>query len=156
MSGLTKINLAVQSGWRSSVQIICQVLSKIAFVVEDTFSFGDYTPEFNYFGMTTSAFTLFRARYLKIWKMLWVSIDFQTTLAAPLANFITITLPPGCTTAGASNVVQSFYAFQANASEALNAYSVGTQGYIAFTRPGGINYAAAATRIVTNGFLEVL
>lgn len=148
-------NFATASSWKLSVGLITSQLRKVKFVVEDTFAFGDFDPRTSFSGMATSGYLVRKARYLKIWKFFWFSVDIGVTLAAPLSNAINIVIP--YTGAGNSSDLQSGGARIDNASTAeAGTWSVAGRGdTLSFYRSGLANYTATATRIIANGFIEV-
>ncbi len=148
-------NFATTSSWKTSVNLISSQLRKIKFVVESTFQWGDFDPQTTFSGMAASAYLIRRARYLKIWKFLWFSVDIAVTLGGPASNAINVNLP--YTAYGASGEIQAGGARIDNAAtaEAATWACSGGQSTLAFYRDGLANYALAATRIFANGFIEV-
>lgn len=144
------------SSWQSTLKVFFQQLNKIKFVIEDTFSFGDFDPQVDWGGMTTTLVTMRRARYLKIWKLLWVSIHVDGTVAAPLTNVIKIAVP--ATGAGDTSSVQGYIWRLANAGtvEAASLSFNAGSNLLQLFRLSGANYTAGTVSIRFNGFFEVL
>lgn len=154
MSGFYSPKLIIANGWQTTLHAAFQTLRRIKFVVDNTFSFGDFDPQFNFNGMGTAALIVYRARFLKILNLLWVSIDFTVTLSAPLAANIGIIIPA---TAAGSSVVgasQAFYSYIGGVPG--NSVIAGGTNILNIQNSGLGNFAATATRILANGFIEVL
>lgn len=163
MSGTPlKVNLPVGSGWKSTLTLAFAKLNKISFIVEDTFSFGDFDPSTNFNSMVVTNYALRRARYLKIYKFLFFSVDIAATLATPFANSVAFTIPG--TAAGASpsllgsSDTQGAACFADNAGTgeaALWQIVAGTSSVRVF-RSGIAAYTAGSFRVKINGFVEVI
>lgn len=158
MSGVVKFNFAVLRSWQQTCTVAFNTLRRIAFIVEDSFQFGDFDPQTNYNGMTLTLYQVKRARFLKIWKFLWLSIDIVGTVAVPLASGITITIPDGCTVAGLATDYQAFGADVVNngTSEAGFARAIGLTNAVTFYRTASGNFGAGVSEITANGFLEIV
>jgi len=155
VNGFEQPNLPVGSGWKSTLTLAFQTLRRIKFVVENTFSFGDFDPQVSWNGMAVSAINIRKARYLKIYKLLFFWVDIQGTVAAPLAAAVIITLP--ATAAGLSGDYQS-----GGASGQDNGGAVGqvwqvqaTTNLLYIYRYNFVNYTAGVFRGIANGFLEI-
>jgi len=158
-------NLIIAKSWQQTLKSAFTQLRKWKFLVEDSFSFGDFTPHpitaatplnFYFSSMTVTNYVLYRARYLKIFGLLLFSVDFSATLAAPLGNTIKIVLP--ATLAGASNYAQCGFANINNttATEPGTWAGAGGNSTIDVYKIAVANYSAAATNIRVNGFVEVI
>lgn len=157
MSGeLFSPNVSLLSSWRQSITVLLQTLRRVKFVVENTFSFGDFDPQPNWFGMAATNVLIYRARYLRIYKFLWISVDISATLAAPFTNGIGITIP--WTLAGDIASNQAFGARVSNNSVNDSGVVIGngTFSAVLFIRPVAANFTAGVTRITANGFFEVM
>lgn len=157
MSLLT-LNFTLDAAWRATLNKVFQQLRRVKFVVENSFSFGDFDPEINWNGMAATAVDVRRARYLKIFKMFWFSVDIRATLAAPFAAGVFITLPSVIiSNANEKSGVQGGGAYMFNAGTA----EVGTWSGNAGTnilnayRPGTAVHTAGAFIFIANGFLEI-
>lgn len=139
----------------SRISALLQALRRVPFVIADTFSMGDFNPEVNWNGMAATDVKVCRARYLKIWSFLWISVDIYATVAAPFTNFITITIPG--TIAGDVACNQSFGARVSNNSTNDPGILIGngTQNFMVFLRPLAANFSAGQARCTANGFLEI-
>ena len=148
-------NLAVLSDWITSLTVAFSKLRRISFVVENTFTFEDFDPQTNYLGMTVTNYIVNRARYLKIFGLAWFSLDISATVAAPLANSVTITLPVTC--AGDIGNKQGAGALLRLVGGDETGYWITDSqvNLITFRRSTAINYAAGVLRIISNGFFEV-
>jgi len=93
MTTLYSPTLNILSTWKTTIQQAWQSLRKIRFVIEDTFSFGNFDPKIQWGGMTVTNAYVYRARYLKIFNMMWVSLYASATVAAPLSNGVSFTIP---------------------------------------------------------------
>jgi hypothetical protein len=156
MSGFYVSRFVNLSSWQSTFKVFFQQLNKIRFVVEDTFSFGDFDPQIDYDGMTTSAITIYRTRYLKIYKLLWVSIHIDVTLAAPFSSVIRVRIPATATTVGGTLSRQG-YIFRLQNAGVVEAGALSLNAgadLLQFFRLTG-NYTAGAANIRFNGFFEV-
>ncbi len=156
MTYFERINLPISSGWKSTLANAFQVLRRIAFVVPETFSFGDFDPQIDFRGMANAGLITNRARYLKIYKLLFFSLDFEATLGAPLTNYVTITLPEGLTAYGED----SFHNGSVQINNAVTGEAdfwncEGGTNLVNIFRTGAVNYTAVATRWHVSGFLEV-
>lgn len=150
-------NLKVLTDWRSSLNVAFSVLRRIKFIIEDNFSFGDFNPQLNYGGMTVTSPLIYRARYLKIFKIMWFSIDVTATLAAPFTFQIVATLP--ATTAGDSSSYQGFCGVGQNtgAGEIILSQTLGTTNSLFIYRGNATpNFTAGVWRARINGFIEVI
>lgn len=150
-------NLKVLKDWRGSLNVAFSILRRVAFVIEDTFSFGDFNPQTNWQGMTVTNYQVYRARYLKIFKMMWVSLDIRGTVAAPLTTNVSVILP--ATGGGGEDSSQ-----QSSANRLVD-NSVNEVGFSAlakgsnemyFYRAPIANFTAGPAIITFNGFLETL
>ena len=156
MSGLFSINPSLLHGWKQTLTIFFSKIRRVSFVVEDTFSFGDFNPQVNWNGMTATVVSVNRARYLKIWKFFWFSIDISATLAAPFTTSVILTIPH---TAYQSSPAGAH--ITAGLLQNAGAYEVGTcqvaggsdQMTIFRTALGA--YTAGAFLFRANGFIEV-
>lgn len=156
MTGVFKFNPAILSSWRTTLQVFFQQLRKVAFVVENTFSFGDFDPQIDWNGMTVTDVIIYRARYLKIWKLLFLSIDLKGTLAAPLADKYYLTLPPGNIIAGDRTVLQLIVSVSNTNNGEIGLIKLfGEQNKMECYRPLYAAYVAGAMRMRAQGFIEV-
>lgn len=149
-------NLKVLSDWRSSLTVAFSTLRRIAFIVLDDFSFGDFNPNTNFSTMTATAYVCNRARYVKIGKFMFFSIDIQATLAAVFTSAVRITLP--YTVAGESTSFQGVAGFGQNGGtgEACVAQVAGGASDMFIYRYNNANYTAGAWRARINGFMETM
>jgi len=148
-------NLPIGSGWKSTLQAAFQTLRRVKFIIEENFSFGDFDPQVNWNGMTVSAVNIRKARYLKLFKLFFVSVDIQATLAAPLTLNVTITIPE--TIYGTSTEYQSGAGSGNSGGPAVTLVwqAQGTTDKILIYRYDFANYGAGVFRGVFNGFLEI-
>lgn len=155
-------NFTLDEAWRTTLNKVFQQLRRIRFVVEDTFSFGTFDPTVDFQGMTISNYIVQRARFLRIWKFLWLSVDVTVTLASPFTVQMFVILPPGCTVAGdgtdstdsrqgGSLVMQNNSTLEAGYWLALP-----LSNRISIQRNAGGNYSAGNARFAFNTFIEVL
>lgn len=155
-------NLIVGSGWQSTLKSAFVQLKKWAFVVKDTFSFGDFDPfpittvtplSVHFSGMTTTALAITTSRYLKLNSLLFLAIRFSATVAAPLATVIYVTIPgTAAYTQGGSYLAVSAGTFESGIWEI-------TQGsnQIRLYRYNVVtNWAAGGVQIDLNCFIEVI
>lgn len=151
MSGFFSPNTA-------NLKSLLLTLRRVPFVIEDTFTFGDFDPQLDFQGMTVTNLRVRRARFLKIWSFFWFSIDFSATLAAPLNTTIRITIP--YTTKSSGNPSLSFN----QGGGAVVVDSVGADGFwlsgsdtniIAVFKDNTAIYGAGGARVSLNGFLEI-
>lgn len=144
-------NLKVLKDWRGSLNVAFSILRRVRFIVEETFSFGDFDPQINWNGMTITSPLVTRARYLKIFKMFWFSLDIGGTLAAPFTNIVTVTMP----FATAEN--QGGTGFGQNAATAEGSFweVLAASNSLVVYRAAFGNYTAGAFRTRINGFLEI-
>lgn len=163
MSGLFNFNASIQTSWKASLQTILQKLRRVSFVVEDTFSWGNFEPTLTYSGgMTGTAYFLRTARYLKIWKFLWFRFDFDITPVAPLSTTIYFSLP--ATTPGDVDVVTGTHVGQtclvlitgAVTNEVGSGYIGRERNQLSIQRANNAAFTAVQNRITCNGFIEVL
>ena len=157
MTGIYRPNFAVLGNWRSTLAAFFQQIRKVAFVTEGAFAFGDFDPQFDWKLMAVTSVRVDRARYLKIWNMLWFSLDFRATLAAPLASNYSIRVPG--TLADPDTAVQESQGgscYLANNAVAEVGLWFGTAGAdeVFIQRVGGA-FTAGITRVILNGFVEV-
>jgi len=160
MSEFFSPNYAVLKNWQQTVTVAFQQLRRIKFVVRETFSFGNYDPQVNWQGMTVSGVTVNRARYLKLYKIIFLSIDFTATLAAPLTNFITVVIPEGINAPAAENGaihLQGGAALvQDNGVTETGTYQiVGGSNLINFFRSATANFNVGVARVTLNTFIEI-
>lgn len=162
MTGFFKPNFSLLSNVKETVRVALGQLRRIAFATDDTFTWTDFDPQIDFAGMGTASVSVRYARYIKINKLLFISVDFSVTLSAPLASFISIVIPgttsgneTGATGALVSKTQYFGCTSDFNTGEAgLATISAGTN-ILYFTRPGNANYLAANVRIAANGFLEI-
>lgn len=151
------LNLHIGKTWKDTLQSAFSYLRRIPFVVQDTFSFGDFDPNINWNGMTVSAVNIFKARYLKIGNMLWVTFYITATLAAPLAQVIYITVP-GTAPIGDNNAnrVQGDLFWTANAGVSESGRWVFYPGFnVLECGRFAAAYGAGVSIFALNTFLEV-
>ena len=158
MSGLFSPNFSVDANWKSTISKAFQQLRRVKFVVENTFSFGDFDPQTNFSGMTVTNYRVYRARYLKIFGMLWFSFEITATLAAPLAANVYIIIPgtgpdPDATSAGQSGGAQIR---NAGVYETGTWLLVGNTNQLQMNRPAWAAFTAGAAVFRANGFVEVI
>lgn len=159
MSGFYSPILNIASGWRTTVGNAFQTLRRVSFVIEDTFSFGDFDPQINWKGMAATAVVVRRARYLRIFNFLLFSLDISATLAAPFATEVQVTLPDSKTTYGTQNNNEAqggaYNGSNAGVGETNPWNSNSGWSYLSLQRVNGAAYTAGAFRAILNGFLEV-
>lgn len=149
-------NLPVSSGWKSTIENAFQVLRRIKFIIEGDFSFGDFDPQTNYQGMTTSGYQVYRARYLKIGDMFWFSYNSLASVAAPLTSTITITIPfTAKTRVGDRQQGGAGFTSSAGAAECAFWNILSGTNTVRFHRYAGNNWAAGFVELAVNGFIEV-
>lgn len=93
MGALFSFKISMRSTWQSTLAVLMQAMRRVKFVVESTFSFGDFDPNPDYLTSTVTARRIDRARYLKIGKLLWVSVDFRATIGGAISQACIIQLP---------------------------------------------------------------
>lgn len=149
-------NLAVGSDWRGTLNKAFSILRRIVFVDEQTFSWGDFDPQINWGGMAVTLEHIRRARFIKIWKLLFISFHVDATLGAPLTDRVIITIPGTLT--GDINSFQDIpvTAYDAGALEIGTATGMGTSNNIVFYRPGYAAHNAGAFTVRFNAILEVI
>lgn len=84
----------------SNVENLLKELKRVPFVIEDTFTFKDYDPQVTGVALTVTGTKVRHCRYLKIWKFVWLSFYFQTTMSAGAGVEIDMVLPEGLIGAG--------------------------------------------------------
>lgn len=149
-------NLKIGRDWRSTLNLAFSVLRRIVFLTPDDFSFGDFDPQTNFNGMAGTVYTVNKARYLKIFKMLWFSIDISATLAAVFTTNITVTMP--ATANGGTGGYQGFVGVGENAGVGeLSAAQIqnGTNLLNIYRQAFGA-YTAGTWHSRINGFMEVI
>lgn len=137
------------------------IFNKQKFVTEPTFQFENFEPIFNWNGMTASSLTVYSSRLLKIRSVVWVSIQLNVTLAAPLTVYYTFSIPytvrnPDRT--GASVLAQGLSGNANNVGtlEAALVYGRGGGNMIEVYRPGAaVAYGAGVHALRANFFVEV-
>jgi hypothetical protein len=147
-------NLKVLSDWRSTTSVAFSVLRRIAFIKEDDFKFGDFDPKTTFRGMGTADYVIYRARFLKVFKLLFLSLDLSVTVSAPLTFGINIELPEGTTAAAGAGGGQSFCIY-VNGTPGTAVISE-EQSNLRLDNAGFTNFGAGGVRIIGNGFLEVI
>lgn len=157
MSGIFKPNFSVLQDWVQTCTVAFQQLRRISFLTEEIFSFGEFDPQVTWAG-TASAVTIYRARYLKIYKMLFFSVHIQATLAAVLTPKITIRLPyntAGRIGGGTASQGGGCYVTNAGSEEAGVWSSVSGTNTISVGRTTLVNFTAGQAAVLVNGFIEV-
>jgi hypothetical protein len=149
-------NLKVLPDWRSTVTVAFSILRRISFITLPDFQFGDFDPATNFSTMAATAYEVKRARFLRINKFLWFSIDLRATLAAVFVQAITITLP--ATAAGDSTTAQGVSGIgeNAGAGEGSLGIIVGETSTLQIYRPSIAAYSAGNWKSRINGFIEVV
>lgn len=142
-------NLAIISTWQQSLRSAFMQLRGINFATDESFVFTDFDPKCDYYGMTTSNISINTARYLKLNKLLFISIDIAVTLAAPMALQFSIELPDNNTARGEATSSQVFAIY--NNGVAGLASVMGGSSDLYFSVPG-----AGARQVIGNGFVEVI
>lgn len=147
---------AILKDWKTTLTVAFRILNRIAFIVTGDFKFGDFNPSTNWSGMTVTNVNERTARYIRIQNMAWVSYDASVTLAAPLANTVTITLP--FTVAGESTRLQicGCYTQNGGVGEVGVAIATGATNTLSFLRGNLGAYAAGSARFTVNMFVEVV
>lgn len=152
------LNLAKDS--MSTLANAFQILRRIDFVTTDLFSWGAYNPNINFNGMAVTNLVIRRARYIKIMNMLWFSLDFSATLAAPLGNVITTSLPfvspntnPSLNQLQGGGIMTNSGGGSFEAGFWWNSSGFGDAN---FSRTASANWGAGAARVICNGFIEVV
>lgn len=153
------LNLKVLKDWRSSLSVAFQILRRIQFIVEDTFSWGDFDPQIDWGGMAATGIEVGRCRYLKIWNFLWFSIDIRASLAAPFTTQVGITLP-GTSTGGGDyspKRVQGGAMIVYNAGvESIGSHDITDDTNVTYIkRPALAAYTAGLFIVIGTGFIEV-
>ena len=148
-------NFSVGGSWRSAITLITSQLRKIKFADDQSFTWLDFNPQTNFSGMTVTDYKVTRCRYLLLNKLIFLSVDLEATLAAPLANVISVEFPG--TVAGDLGSLQTggVNIRNAGAIEIAGWQGNGQASYISFVRAAAANFSAGAVRIMMNGFLEV-
>jgi hypothetical protein len=156
MTNLFRFNASLQGTWKQTLATVLQILRRVTFVIEDTFSWGDFVPTLSYTGgMTASGVVINAARYLKIFNFAWFHFDINLTLVAPLSNTITVTLP---VTTSLNSGFQVAFVQVNNAvlSEASYSNIAAGASDLLIYRPAAVNYTAVASRLICSGCLEVI
>lgn len=86
-------NFAIGSSWRSAMTLLVSQFRKIKFAVESTFSFANYTPDLFWNGATANPVYIHHARYLRLNKLLFISVCVQATLGGAVTNLVGFSLP---------------------------------------------------------------
>lgn len=143
--------------WKQSLVVAFSQLRRVNFLTQEVFAWGDFLPVIDWGGMATSNFVLGRARYLKIWKFLWFSLDFRATVAAPLFNRITVQIPGTFPVDEIRSVYQGGgLTIQNNgANEAGFWYAGSGTNLLNFQRTAGGNFTAGTAAVFCNGFVEI-
>jgi hypothetical protein len=157
MSGIFKPNFSILQDWAQTCTVAFQQLRRISFLTEEIFSFGEFNPQVTWAG-TASAVTIFRARYLKIYKMLFFSIHIQATLAVPFTTTISVRLPYN-----AAGRIEGGSAWQGGGAVLFNAGTRESGAWaiqsgtdlLTFVRATAIAYTAGVAAVYANGFIEV-
>lgn len=157
MSGLFSPKLAILSDWRSSLSVAFSYFRRIKFVVENTFELGDFDPQTNWKGMTVTNYEVYRARYLKIWKFAWISIDIIGTVAAPFAPNVVITVPFTMDSSVTKQQGGAATCTNGGLPEACGWVTSAANGpaTISFYRMPVANFGAGIVRLNLNAFLEI-
>lgn len=158
--GVLSPNFAVLGNWKTSLSVMFQALRRIPFVTEDAFTFSPFDPQIDWSGMTATSPSITTASYIKLGKIFAYSLDFQATLAAPLANTVYVTIPfttPIVTLTGTATPQQHNYAtaFVGGNNEVGFCFALSGANRIGFRRSTEIAYLAGVTRWRANGFFEV-
>ena len=156
MTKLYSPNFSLLSNVKETIRIAFTQLRRVRFLVEESFEFGDFDPKTNFNGMVSTAYVIARARYLKIYKFLWFSVDITSTLAAPFTSVINITIP--YTAAGSQYTEgQAGGALINNNSARESGYWVihGNTNEIIFVRSGAA-FSAGIDGFSANGFIEII
>ena len=167
MSGFWSPKVSNLSTAKNSVAGLLQIMRRVPFVIEDTFTFKSYEPNLNFNGMGMAGAGIlsnYRFRYLKIWKFLFLSFDFTAPLSAPFSNVIYMDLPEGLTVAGADltsatsiTSQQSFPIYTLESPVADNvgmAIGLAGESKLSLSLYADQNYSSKI-HISGNGFLEV-
>ena len=157
MSGIFKPNFSVLQDWVQTCTVAFQQLRRISFLTEEIFSFGEFDPQVTWAG-TASAVTIFRARYLKIYKMLFFSIHIQATLAGPFTAVITIRLPynpTGRIDGGTASQGAGCSVVNAGVRETGVWATLSGTDLLYISRATPVNFTAGQAIVYANGFIEV-
>ncbi len=154
-------NLPITSGWKSTLALAFQLLRRIKFIIEEDWSFGSFDPQIDYNGMTTTNNRTVHCRYLKIGKMLFLSLNIQCTLAAPLASSIFMTLPSGCVAANYDDSTNGYqggpvYLAVNGIAEVGYFFILQNTSLITFKRPTAAAYLAGTFQVRENFFIEII
>jgi hypothetical protein len=120
-----------------------------------SFSFGDFDPQTNFNGMTVTDYLVNRARYLRIGKLFFFSLDVRATLAAPFAQSVSYTIPAIASGTIASVQGGGVYAYNAGAADNGAWGITGTTSIIYSLRPLLAPYTAGSYIFIANGFIEI-
>lgn len=86
--------LKIGSNAAQTGALLIQLLRGKKLAAEETFGqWTEFDPQFNFSGMGVTAYKLYGARYLRLNKTVFMELRASATLAAPLANTITVTVP---------------------------------------------------------------
>ncbi len=156
MTNLFRFNASLQGTWKQTLATVLQILRRVTFVIEETFSWGDFVPTLSYTGgMTSTDLNVNSARYLKVFGFLWFHFDITLTPVAPLSNTIIVTLP--ATTSLTSGYQVAFVQVNnAVLSEASYSNIAAGASDLLIYRPSAVNYTAVASRLICSGCLEVI
>lgn len=155
-------SLVIGSGWRETLNNAFATLRRINFLIYENFIFKTFDPKLDFQGMTATNYLVRRARFLKIYKFLWLSVDVSVTLAAPFDVQMFLTIPPACIIAGNNTTDtiprQGSSLIMQNAGVLEAGYWLGLalSNQISIQRNAGGNYTAGGARFVFNGFLEII
>lgn len=150
-------NFSLSGSWQKTFSSMYQVLRRVRFVVENTFSFGDFDPQLDFGVMTAASVVVNRARYIKILNMLWWSLDCSATLSGSFTLRVYVTIPGTGESLGQINT-QVVHALVRNGGtyEAGHCHLVSGENRMSIFRGALGNYSAGAWSCTANGFFEVM
>lgn len=147
-------NLPISSGWKSTVQNAFQVLRRIKFLVEDDFTWTNFTPTLDFGTMAATGITI-DMKTMRVANTLFFRGQISATLAAVFGSQVLISLP--------SNGVVTSGFFLGGSIPVLNAgvweagqWVLGSDSNKLRIRRGNVaNYTAGLFSCILNGFIEV-
>jgi hypothetical protein len=147
-------NLKVGKDWRGTLNLAFSTLRRIVFLTPDDFSWGDFDPQINWNGMTATGTIVYRARYLKIFKFVWLSIDIRTTLSGAMTSSIAVTVPFTFGGGIAENQQSHFVRIANNANESGMAIGVIDSDQLSFFKVPVVNFVATSLILTLQGVFE--
>lgn len=147
--------LSMRSSWKETLSVAFQSLRRINFTYLEDFAFSNFDPQLSFSGVMTGATPLVNScRYLKLGKFVWVHFDIQVTLGGVASNTIFIKLPQEIAASAGYQMLPVAINNAVNA-EPGTAIVIEGERTLNIYRGSLVNYALGATRLISNGFIEV-